>query len=114
VIFPVISSVVIRQWLELWISELKAIWKGGEMAISALPVYLGQKAMCVCVCVCVCFSTKSLPFLMLGESQISRLLLATGRQKEAESRFDFGSPRTTTLWGQVRSEKRTLGGQCPC
>lgn len=45
VIFPVISSMVIRQWLELWISELKAIWKGGEMAMAALPVSLGQKAM---------------------------------------------------------------------
>lgn len=69
----------------------------------ALPAYLGQN-----------------PYLSnaLHESQISRLLLAAGRLKEAESTFDFGStsPRTATPWGwgHVRSEKRILGEQCPC
>lgn len=44
-IFLVLSSMVMRPWLELWRSELKAIWKGGEVAMPALSVYLGQKAM---------------------------------------------------------------------
>lgn len=98
---------VTRQWLELWNSELKAVWKGRETAMAAMPVYLGQKTM---------FSLPS-PFLLYCSWPEPHLMATLGytEAREAENLFELDSANQELLCGVESDCRRRFisGGQCP-